>query len=269
MEQVVTKELAKRIERVEIDSLYSRLSRIEQIEKNPMDVEIKKYGNATAFTVRNIPGPTFNKIKGMMEEDLSYLDEIIQLYKGKEIPARFELTPAHATSPLYSALAKKGLYHTDFSSNLYANPSILSDAEFPSISIREFEENEFDLFAKLYIDAFGMPDFLKKSIAQNNQVLHGIPEWKFYLACYKDIPAGIGVLFMGEKGAYLAAAGTIPSYRNKGVQSALIRHRMNEALQNNCELIVGQANFGSSSQNNMERAGLKIAYTKSVWTHHS
>ena len=41
---------------------------------------------------------------------------------------------------------------------------------------------------------------------------------------------------------------------------------MHVANQLGCELIVGQARFGSISQNNMERAGMKIAYTKAIWT---
>ena len=271
MGKVVTKELTKYIEEIETDAIYSRLSKIKMIANNPMGVEIRKYGNATAFTVQNIPGPSFNKVKGMMDEDLAYLDDIINFYEEKGIPPRFELTPAHATSPLYSSLTKRGLFHNDFLTNLYADPQILSDYEneYQSISIREFNGDEFDLFAELYVSAFNMPKFLKENIANNNKVLHGSLEWKFYLACYQGEPAGMGVLYIGEKGAYLAAAGTIPSYRNKGIQGKLIRYRMKEAQQRNCQLIVGQANFGTSSQNNMERAGLKIAYTKSVWTHQS
>ena len=41
---------------------------------------------------------------------------------------------------------------------------------------------------------------------------------------------------------------------------------MKTAIESNCTLIVGQARFGSGSQNNMERAHMKIAYTKSIWT---
>ena len=271
MKEVVTKKLAKWIEDIETDAIYSRLSRIERVTDNPMGVEIRKYGNATAFTVQNIPGPAFNKVKGMMDEDLSFLNDMIDFYKEKGIPARFEITPAHATSTLYSALTNLGYFHTNFLTNLYANPQKLSsyENENQSISIREFKAEEFDLFAQLYLAAFEMPAFLQKDIANNNHVLHDSLEWKFYLACYQDNPAGIGVLFLGEKGAYLAAAGTIPEYRNKGIQRALIHHRLKEAKQRDCTLITGQANFGTSSQNNMERAGLKIAYTKSVWSNKS
>ena len=267
MEQIVTKELAKWIEAIEIDAIYSRLSRIERVTDNPMGVEMRKYGNATVFTVQNIPGPAFNKVKGMTDEDLPFLNDIVDFYNAKGIPARFEITPAHATSTLYSALKNYGYYHTNFLSNLYADPKQLSiyENENQSIAIREFMADEFDLFADLYLEAFEMPTFLQRDIANNNKVLHGSLEWKFYLACYRDKPAGLGVLFIGEKGAYLAAAGTIPAYRNKGIQKALIQYRIKEAKQRNCPFITGQASFGTSSQNNMERAGLKIAYTKSVW----
>ncbi|QFK70428.1 GNAT family N-acetyltransferase [Pradoshia sp. D12] len=271
MMQVVTNELAKWIEEVETDAFYSRLSRIEKIPDNPMGIEIRKFGNAIAFVAQNIPGPAFNKIKGIMDKDIPLLNELIQLYNDKGVQARFEITPAHATSILYSALANLGYLHTDFLTNLYADPQklLIDGDENSSVSIREFKSNEFDLFAELYIDAFDMPLFLKENIARNNEILYGMPGWKFYLANYKDKPAGIGVLFMGERGAYLAAAGTIPQYRNKGVQGALIQRRIIEAKRNNCKVIVGQASFGGISQNNMGRAGLKIAYTKSVWTHQS
>ncbi|WP_077247975.1 hypothetical protein [Bacillus sp. FJAT-27986] len=164
MMQVVTNELAKWIEEVETDAFYSRLSRIEKIPDNPMGIEIRKFGNAIAFVAQNIPGPAFNKIKGIMDKDIPLLNELIQLYNDKGVPARFEITPAHATSILYSALANLGYLHTDFLTNLYADPQklLIDGDENSSVSIREFKSNEFDLFAELYIDAFDMPLFLKK-----------------------------------------------------------------------------------------------------------
>ena len=108
--QVVTNELAKWIEEVETNAFYSRLSRIEKIPDNPMGIEIRKFGNAIAFVAQNIPGPAFNKIKGIMDKDIPLLNELIQLYNDKGIPARFEITPAHATSTLYLALANLGYF---------------------------------------------------------------------------------------------------------------------------------------------------------------
>ncbi|EON71275.1 acetyltransferase [Lysinibacillus sphaericus OT4b.31] len=34
----------------------------------------------------------------------------------------------------------------------------------------------------------------------------------------------------------------------------------------NFDFVIGHAKFASTSQNNMERCGLKMANTKSIWT---
>ena len=110
-----------------------------------------------------------------------------------------------------------------------------------------------------------MPSFLKSGVAKNNEILYHNKHWTFYIADYENEPAGIGVLFIKDGIANLAAAATLPELRNKGIQSALIRERINEAKLQDCDFIVGQARFGSVSQNNMEREGLAIAYTKAIW----
>ena len=74
------------------------------------------------------------------------------------------------------------------------------------------------------------------------------------------------VVLFNENGiATLAAAATIPDLRNNGVQTALIQERINQAKLLNCTLVIGQAKFASTSQNNMERAGMKVAYTRAIW----
>lgn len=108
-----------------------------------------------------------------------------------------------------------------------------------------------------------MPASLEGGIAQNNEVLYDDEHWTFYLASLENQPAGIGVLFMKDSVAMLAAA--LPQSRNQGIHHALIHKRIDQAQSLHSKLIVGQARFGSVSQNNMEREGLKIAYTKAIW----
>lgn len=266
MTLVLTKELGERIEQSEIDALSSRLIAIKEMDQNPMGVEVQKFGSATAFSVRNIPGPSFNTVKGLRVADDIYIDEIIDFYKMKGIPVRFELTPAHASPDLLSSLNQKGFYQSDFHASLYTSGKTVSmEGIDSSISIRELNRDEFDTFADIYTKGFQMPDFLKSGVAQNNEILHGDEHWTFYLASIENEPAGIGVLFVKDGIANLAAAATLPSLRGKGIQSALIKQRMQQAYLDGCELIVGQAKFGSVSQTNMQRAGMGVAYTKAIW----
>ncbi|MBD3109247.1 GNAT family N-acetyltransferase [Bacillus sp. AGMB 02131] len=260
--------LAERLETSEIDTLRSRLMEIEKIDGNAMGVHIQEFGNATAFSVKNIPGPSFNTVKGLKQGDEEQIERIIEFYRQKEIPVRIELTPAHASSELLTCLSKAGFYHNDFHTTLYSHlpkdeePNQINEQK---IMIRKLESNEFDIFAEIYTKAFQMPSFLKSGVAKNNEILYHNKHWTFYIADYENEPAGIGVLFIKDGIANLAAAATLPELRNKGIQSALIRERINEAKLQDCDFIVGQARFGSVSQNNMEREGLAIAYTKAIW----
>ncbi|MGE7764926.1 GNAT family N-acetyltransferase [Peribacillus sp. NPDC096540] len=258
--------LADTLEQTEVDALYSRLTAIKGISGNPMDVEIQWFGNATAFSVKKIPGPSFNTVKGLQDGDEMVVERIVEFYEKREIPVRFELTPAHASPDLMAYLAKAGFNQSDFHTTLYAPLSQEIEPIDSKISIRRLKRDEFSIFADIYTQGFQMPAFLKSGIAANNEILYDNEHWTFYLASVGNEPAGIGVLFTKDESATLAAAATVPHLRNHGVQTALIKKRLTQANSLHCKLAVGQARFGSVSQNNMERAGLKIAYTKAIWT---
>lgn len=265
MNSVMDVELAKIVEQAEIDCLSSRLTAIQEIAGNPMGVEIQQFGNATAFSVQNIPGPSFNTVKGLQNEDRDYIEQIIDFYNEKKIPIRFELTPAHVSSELLTYLNELGFYQCDFHTTLFNSISNYDFTSNSGVSIRKIKEDEFDIFADIYTRGFQMPSFLKEGVAQNNSILFNKEGWTFYLASVDGEAAGIGVLYQKNGIATLAAAATSPEHRNKGIQSTLINERMNKAIVDNCQLVVGQAKFGSTSQRNMERQGMKIAYTKAIW----
>lgn len=265
MKDVLTKSLAQTIEQSEIDTLVSRLNGIRSIGSNPMGAEVKRFGNATAFSVQNIPGPSFNTVKGITDEDINQIDSILDFYQKKGIPAQFEITPAHASSSLMTHLTGKGFYQSGFHTSLFSELSTMGEKMASPISIRKLAGNEFDIFASIYAKGFNMPAFLKEGIAQNNGVLHDNKNWTFYLASIEGEPAGIGVIFIQDNVANLAAAATLPTMRHKGIHQALINKRVQQAIISNCNLIVGQAAFGNVSQNNMEKAGMRIAYTKAIW----
>ncbi|KOO46125.1 GNAT family N-acetyltransferase [Priestia koreensis] len=262
---MTTKSKGLLLEHAEIDCLTSRLTVMEQLPGNPMNVEIKHFGRATAFSVQNIPGPSFNTVKGLQDGDESYVEDILAFYKEKGIPVRFELTPAHVSSNLLTYLAKKGFYQHDFHTSFY-KPLIKEEAQMnASVSVRELREDEFSLFGELYTKGFSMPPFLASGVASNNQILFGKEGWSFYVAEINGKPAGIGVLFLKDGMATMAAAATIPEQRRKGVQTALLQKRLVEALNQECYLAVSQARFGSVSHANMERIGFQIGYTKTIW----
>lgn len=266
MSTIMTLDTASEIENAEIDMLSSRLEALQALSGNPMQIQIKKFGSATAFSSKVITGPAFNTVKGITFINTDELDVIISYYQSLQIPCRFEITPAQGTTELFQYLSQKGFYQSSFHTALYSIPREDSSLLPSSISVRKLKENEFDIFADIYVRGFNMPPFTKDGVRQNNEILYNKPGWHFFISEVQNIPAGIGVLYVNKGIASLAASATLPEFQRKGCHTALIQKRIETAIATDCHLIVGQARFGSGSQNNMERAHLKIAYTKSIWT---
>jgi hypothetical protein len=63
----------------------------------------------------------------------------------------------------------------------------------------------------------------------------------------------------------LADAATRPELRGRGCHTAMIHHRIVQAEKRRCDLVTSFVEFGSTSHLNLERAGLRVAYTKSMW----
>ena len=255
------------LEQAEIQTLASRLNAIQSIRGNPMGVYQLVKGTTRAFAVKHIPGPAFNTVRGLNEQNLSHIEEIFRFYENLSIDFRVEIAPPNSSEMLFRKLAELGFYQSGFHASFIGevknlkNKSVLS-----SIEIRSLKKHEFDLFASIYVAAFGLPTFIQDGIKQNNEVLFEVPGWEFYVAYKQDIPVGIAVLYVQGEFAALAAAATLPAYRNMGVQSALLQKRVEIAIEKGARYITSEATYGTGSHRNMERAGLRLAYTKAVWT---
>jgi hypothetical protein len=64
----------------------------------------------------------------------------------------------------------------------------------------------------------------------------------------------------------LAAAATLPAFHGRGAQTALIHRRLADAAAAGCTLLAVEATPGSQSERNLERIGLRLAYTRVVWS---
>src|SRR5690606_22464419 len=127
---------------------------------------------ATAFLAKNIPGPSFNTVKGLRSGEEHYIEKILKFYDQHDIPVQFELTPAHTSKELLTYLNKLGFYQIDFHTTLYKQLFEESYEDTPNITIRKLNGNEFELFGEIYTKGFQMPDFLANGVAQNNRVLY-------------------------------------------------------------------------------------------------
>lgn len=84
----------------------------------------------------------------------------------------------------------------------------------------------------------------------------------FFLAEVDGVSAGGGMMSVHQGVASLGGAGTLPEFRNRGVQRALLLARFAAAAQAGCDLAMVATGPGSGSQRNVERVGFRVVYTR-------
>lgn len=87
------------------------------------------------------------------------------------------------------------------------------------------------------------------------------PGSRFYLAYMNGQPVSGGALEIYQGVASLVASDTLPEYRRHGVNTALLRARLEIAAQAGCEIAVLKTHPGSATQTNALREGFELVYT--------
>ena len=83
-----------------------------------------------------------------------------------------------------------------------------------------------------------------------------------FLAYVDGQAAGGAVIFTHDGVAGVMGASTLPAFRRRGVQSLLLSARLDFARSQGCDLAYTITAPGSGSQRNVERAGFRVAYTR-------
>jgi GNAT superfamily N-acetyltransferase len=79
-------------------------------------------------------------------------------------------------------------------------------------------------------------------------------------------PLGCASLTIAGEVATLGGMSTIPAERGRGVQSALIRHRLVAARASGCSVAVSSARTGGPSERNLMRHGFVATHTRRTYT---
>lgn len=89
--------------------------------------------------------------------------------------------------------------------------------------------------------------------------------FRCYLALIDNQVAGIATLFIAEEFGWLANAFTFDEHRECGVQSALIRRRVEDAAALGVRYIVSDVEPETQSLRNLKRAGFELFAKSTVW----
>jgi len=260
-------ELTGRIERAEAD-LNAAATRAAQA-RNPAAFTIRIAGGVACFAEHGSP---FNKVVGLGFAGVpttSELDEIERAFAAAGAPVQVEL--AHLADPAIPALLTARGYRLESFENVLGRVPA-PDRDRPSIEVRRSDDDEFEAWLQVVADAVAVPDeqgvawhqeFPREDYlrAERDLAAAGVAR---YAALRDGVLAGGAALRLTDGVAQFAGAATTPAHRRRGVQSALLRARLADAAAGGCDVAVVTTQPGSKSQQNAQRSGFALLYTRAV-----
>ncbi len=259
---ILTSDLGARIVQAENAVTLSRLRSVQKLAGNPLGAESREFGHVLATLMRNHPERWWNRVGGIAASDENLLDEILAWYREFRIQPSFDIVPPQSSEDLLRALAARGFFQSGFRDVLYGVPDTNQPAPAEGIAVQQ--QSDLRIFCDIAFENGFIPKGDKRFWSEVTRAQ--LADSQCYLALVDGAPAAHAVMSIQDGVASLGFGATLEKYRGRGCQSALLRTRIADAARARCDLVVVQANPGSASQRNVERAGLRVAYTKAIWT---
>jgi len=228
----------------------------------------REFGRAVAILDTNDPSEHLNRVFFANTLDPNMLGEVLDWYRIWGRSPRFDVLPQpdRSSMAVQAALARRGFYHAYFKSVMIA-PEIPRIPKQPpsNITIQPIPHSLAGLAAGIYARSFGFTAYTEPIRYHSFTYMFNMPNTRVYGAWIGDILAGVAMLFLAEGAGYMATAATDPQFRGRGIQTALLYHRIQEAAALGATWIAAHTEAYSVSQRNMQRVGLTIGCTKAIW----
>jgi GNAT superfamily N-acetyltransferase len=199
-------------------------------------------------------------------------------YTERRAPVRVELS-CLADPSIAPLLARRGYVLQGFENVLglpLPPPPASAPASAPAserVEVLESRPGERRLWLDTVIEGFAHPDgqgvpsnesFPRETLEAAMSDMAGIDGFALYLAYRDGAVAGAASLVRLDGVALLCGAATLPAHRRRGVQSALLATRLGHSARAGCDVAVVTTQPGSKSQENAQRRGFSLLYTRAV-----
>jgi GNAT superfamily N-acetyltransferase len=222
---------------------------VDAFGASPDLCEVAEIGGATCVALRRLESRMFNRVLDLSSTEP--LEAIAEFYG--ETP--WWVSDSHGVGP---ELEDRGFVR-DYGWMKFSRGVGPREAR-SDLDVRLVGPESAADFARVVAEGFGMPEWAMPLAAN----VVGRPRWSCYLAYDDKEPAAAGALFVDDEVGWLGLAATLPRFRGRGAQSALLAVRIEDARKQGCSTVVtetGELEEGrpSSSYRNILRAGFREA----------
>ena len=229
-------------------------------------------GGVAAFAEDGSP---VNKVAGLGFEGVpgeDVLDGIERAFAERASPVQVELSNL-ADPEIGALLTARGYRLVSFENVLgLAIDRAPEPVTAPGIEVRRSGEDEFQAWHQVVADGFAHPDeqgvpsheeFPDEVIERAERDMEAAGGVRYVALCDGVVAGGAG-LRISEGVAQMTGAATAPAYRRRGIQTALLAIRLADAAAAGCDIAVITTQPGSKSQQNVQRRGFELLYTRAI-----
>ena len=267
-------QLAACIERAECDLLRDCAAAVA--ERRAVRVFVAPIaGGVAVHTGHDSP---LNKVSGIGFGGVpagADLERIEREFAAAKTPVQLELS-CLAETGISALLTARGYRLVGFENVLGRRlpaPELEPPRAGSAIQVESSAQDEFAIWLEAVATGFANPDtqgvashesFPRETLEQVMGDLAAAPSMLRYLARRDGVPAGGASMRMSDGICQLAGAATLPEHRRHGVQSAMLAYRLDVAARAGCDVAVVTTLPGSKSQQNVQRLGFELLYTRAI-----
>lgn len=261
--------LAARIERVETQLIAKGNEAARR--RGTAGFLIPVRGGVASFAEAGSP---LNKVAGLGFDGLPTVDDLTEVERAfGNVPVQVEL--CHLGDPAIGALLTERGYRLVSFENVLGRSLVPAPKRIEPVGVEVLRsgDDEFDVWLDVVVDGFAAPDvegvpsheeFPREIIAAAMRDLTVAAGVTRYAALRDGVVAGAASMRMADGVAQLIGAATAPAHRRHGVQSALLAARLADGAAGGCDVAVITTQSGSRSQQNAQRCGFSLLYTRAV-----
>ena len=201
-------------------------------------------GGACALLAPSLPRMVLlNRVIGLGVSEPATEDqvaELAQLYTETNVAWGVESSPSARPETLPGWLKAKRLRKGPASAMFLRRCKAIPEAE-TDLQIRPWRPTDGDSGAMLAAEVFKVPQEVERILAQ----LPRQPHWRQWLAFDGDTPVATSLLFINGDVAWAGWAATRPSYRGRGLHSALVAAWLRDAADHGCEWVTTDTAIGT------------------------
>jgi ribosomal protein S18 acetylase RimI-like enzyme len=220
-------------------------------------------------------GSPLNKVAGLGfggALDEPELEAVERAYAERGVPVQVELS-CLATPEIGALLTRRGYALVNFE-NVLGRP--LPSQPVPKaagVSVSECPADDLGGWLDVSITGFASPDlegvpshesFPREALEETMSDMARAAGFVRYLAHREGEVAGAASMRLFEGVAQLCGAATLPAHRRRGVQGTLLAERLRIAGAAGCDVAVVTTQPGSKSQENVQKQGFELLYTRAI-----